>query len=133
MKHFLLFYEGAADYLERRPQFRSAHLRYPDNTSLSDLIAEILDLNADARQLWANPLTSLPPTASERWLNLGPSLAPCRIHVVTLEPDLAPGHRLTILVPETARPHWPVATSSIPDNGGRTPPFATNVSVENPR
>jgi hypothetical protein len=28
MKHFLLFYEGAPDYLERRPQFRSAHLRY---------------------------------------------------------------------------------------------------------
>jgi uncharacterized protein YciI len=28
VKHFLLFYEGAADYLERRPQFRSAHLRY---------------------------------------------------------------------------------------------------------
>ena len=28
MKHFLLFYEGAADYLERRPQFRTAHLQY---------------------------------------------------------------------------------------------------------
>jgi hypothetical protein len=28
MKHFLLFYEGAPDYLERRPQFRSAHLRH---------------------------------------------------------------------------------------------------------
>jgi uncharacterized protein YciI len=28
MKHFLLFYEGAPDYLERRPQFRSEHLRY---------------------------------------------------------------------------------------------------------
>jgi len=27
MKHFLLFYEGAPDYLERRPQFRSEHLR----------------------------------------------------------------------------------------------------------
>ena len=27
MKHFLLFYETAPDYLERRPQFRSAHLR----------------------------------------------------------------------------------------------------------
>jgi hypothetical protein len=26
MKHFLLFYEGAPDYLERRPQFRAAHL-----------------------------------------------------------------------------------------------------------
>ena len=26
MKHFLLFYEGSPDYLERRPQFRSAHL-----------------------------------------------------------------------------------------------------------
>lgn len=26
MKHFLLFYEGAPDYLERRPQFRDAHL-----------------------------------------------------------------------------------------------------------
>lgn len=28
MKHFLLFYEGAPDYLERRPQFRSAHLAH---------------------------------------------------------------------------------------------------------
>ena len=28
VKHFLLFYEGAPDYLERRPQFRSSHLTY---------------------------------------------------------------------------------------------------------
>lgn len=28
MKHFLLFYEGAPDYLERRPQYRGAHLRH---------------------------------------------------------------------------------------------------------
>lgn len=28
MKHFLLFYEGTADYLERRAQFRSAHLEH---------------------------------------------------------------------------------------------------------
>jgi uncharacterized protein len=28
MKHFLLFYEGAPDYLERRAQFRSEHLRH---------------------------------------------------------------------------------------------------------
>ena len=28
MAHFLLFYEYAADVLERRPQFRSAHLQY---------------------------------------------------------------------------------------------------------
>jgi hypothetical protein len=28
MKHFLLFYEGSPDYLERRPQFRGAHLKY---------------------------------------------------------------------------------------------------------
>jgi uncharacterized protein YciI len=28
MRHFLLFYEGAPDYLERRPQFRDAHLAY---------------------------------------------------------------------------------------------------------
>jgi|SRR6185295_564691 len=28
MKHFLLFYEGAPGYLERRPQFRAAHLAY---------------------------------------------------------------------------------------------------------
>jgi len=28
MKHFLLFYEGAPDYLERRPDFRSAHLAH---------------------------------------------------------------------------------------------------------
>jgi uncharacterized protein YciI len=28
VKHFLLFYEGAPDYLERRPQYRSAHLTY---------------------------------------------------------------------------------------------------------
>src|SRR4051794_37678788 len=28
MTHFLLFYEGAPDYLERRPQFRSAHLEH---------------------------------------------------------------------------------------------------------
>jgi uncharacterized protein YciI len=28
MKHFLLFYEGAADYLARRPQYRDAHLAH---------------------------------------------------------------------------------------------------------
>ena len=28
MKHFLLFYEGAHDYLERRPQFRNEHLKH---------------------------------------------------------------------------------------------------------
>jgi uncharacterized protein YciI len=28
MKHFLLFYEGAPDYLERRPDFRSGHLAH---------------------------------------------------------------------------------------------------------
>jgi uncharacterized protein len=28
MKHFLLFYEGAPDYLERRPQFRDLHLAH---------------------------------------------------------------------------------------------------------
>jgi uncharacterized protein YciI len=28
MKHFLLFYEGASDYLERRRLFRTAHLRH---------------------------------------------------------------------------------------------------------
>lgn len=28
MKHFLLFYEGAPDYLERRPQYRADHLQY---------------------------------------------------------------------------------------------------------
>jgi len=28
VKHFLLFYEGAPDYLDRRPQYRSAHLTY---------------------------------------------------------------------------------------------------------
>ena len=28
MKHFLLFYEGAPDYLERRAQFRGAHLQH---------------------------------------------------------------------------------------------------------
>jgi uncharacterized protein YciI len=28
MAHFLLFYEYAADVLERRPQFRAAHLQY---------------------------------------------------------------------------------------------------------
>lgn len=28
MKHFLLFYEGAPDYLERRPQYRGAHLQH---------------------------------------------------------------------------------------------------------
>jgi uncharacterized protein YciI len=28
MKHFLLFYETSADYLERRPRYRSEHLRH---------------------------------------------------------------------------------------------------------
>lgn len=28
MKHFLLFYDYAADVLDRRPQFRAAHLEY---------------------------------------------------------------------------------------------------------
>lgn len=28
MKHFLVFYEGAPDYLERRPKFRNAHLAH---------------------------------------------------------------------------------------------------------
>ena len=28
MKHFLLFYEAGPEYLERRPQFRGAHLKH---------------------------------------------------------------------------------------------------------
>ena len=28
MKHFLLFYEAGPDYLERRPEFRAAHLEH---------------------------------------------------------------------------------------------------------
>lgn len=28
MKHFLLFYEAGPGYLERRPQFRGAHLKH---------------------------------------------------------------------------------------------------------
>ena len=28
MKHFLLFYEGAPDYLTRRPEYRDAHLKH---------------------------------------------------------------------------------------------------------
>ena len=28
VKHFLLFYEGSPDYLERRPQYRAGHLTY---------------------------------------------------------------------------------------------------------
>ena len=28
MKHFLLFYDGAPDYLARRPQFRDSHLKH---------------------------------------------------------------------------------------------------------
>ena len=28
MRHFLLFYEGAPDYLERRPQYRTEHLAH---------------------------------------------------------------------------------------------------------
>ena len=28
MKHFLLFYEAGPDYLDRRPQFRGAHLKH---------------------------------------------------------------------------------------------------------
>ena len=28
MKHFLLFYDAGPDYLERRPQFRAAHLKH---------------------------------------------------------------------------------------------------------
>jgi uncharacterized protein YciI len=27
MKHFLMFYELSADYMQRRPEFREAHLR----------------------------------------------------------------------------------------------------------
>ena len=30
MAHFLLFYEIASDYLERRPQFRGAHLKHAE-------------------------------------------------------------------------------------------------------
>jgi len=30
MAHFLLFYDIAADYLERRPQFRGAHLKHAE-------------------------------------------------------------------------------------------------------
>ena len=28
MKHFLLFYDGATDYLEQRPKFRDSHLSH---------------------------------------------------------------------------------------------------------
>jgi hypothetical protein len=30
MAHFLLFYDIASDYLERRPQFRGAHLKHAE-------------------------------------------------------------------------------------------------------
>ena len=30
MAHFLLFYDVASDYLERRPQFRGAHLKHAE-------------------------------------------------------------------------------------------------------
>ena len=33
MKHFLLFYEGAPDYLQRRPEFRDEHLTYAWNAA----------------------------------------------------------------------------------------------------
>jgi uncharacterized protein YciI len=40
MKHFLLFYEGAPDYLERRPLFRTEHLRYAwDAVERGELLA----------------------------------------------------------------------------------------------
>jgi uncharacterized protein YciI len=39
MKHFLLFYEAGPNYLERRPQFRGAHLRHAwDAADRSELI-----------------------------------------------------------------------------------------------
>lgn len=33
MRHFLLFYEGTPDYLERRPQFRADHLKHAWNAA----------------------------------------------------------------------------------------------------
>jgi uncharacterized protein YciI len=39
MKHFLLFYEGAPDYLERRPAFRDMHLKHAwDAQARGDLV-----------------------------------------------------------------------------------------------
>ena len=39
MKHFLLFYEVSPDYLDRRPQFRAAHLSHAwDSYSRGELV-----------------------------------------------------------------------------------------------
>ncbi len=95
-------------------KLRTTQLRYPGNRRIGEVVTEILAVNTDARRLWASPLTSLRPMVAEISLKLPSEFKPHPIHVVTLEPHLAPGHRLTVLIPAVPTGCQNAASSAIP-------------------
>lgn len=94
-------------------KLRTAQLRYPGNRRLGEVVTEILAANTYARRLWVSPLASLRPAGAEISLKLPSHIKPHPIHVVTLEPHLAPGHRLTVLIPAAPTGCQNAASSAI--------------------
>ncbi|GAA4958667.1 helix-turn-helix domain-containing protein [Actinoplanes utahensis] len=86
-------------------QLRFAHARTPGNERLTEVLAEILHGNADARRFWDHPTAHVRPDNARRSLCL-----PCHrrriqpVQLVTLEPQRAPGNHLTILLPAEPDP-----------------------------
>jgi uncharacterized protein YciI len=74
MKHFLLFYELADDYLERRPLFRAGHLKHAwDAHGRGDLVvAGALTEPADAAVLMFKGEN---PSAAEAFARADPYVA----------------------------------------------------------
>jgi transcriptional regulator with XRE-family HTH domain len=80
-------------------QMRTARARFPDNERLSEVLAEILQVNRDARRLWDQALTYMHPDGDRRSLYLPHHRKVTPIQLVALEPMRAPGNRLMMLVP----------------------------------
>jgi transcriptional regulator with XRE-family HTH domain len=80
-------------------QMRIAQARYPNNQRLREVIAEVLECNRDARNLWERPMAYLHPDGDRRALYLPRHAEPQPVQIVALEPLRAPGSRLVMLAP----------------------------------
>jgi len=86
-------------------QLRFAHARTPGNERLTEVLTEILRVNADAREFWGRPTVSVHPDGDRRSLYLphhGHKIQP--IELVALEPLRAPGNRIVMLLPSDTEP-----------------------------
>ena len=81
-------------------QMRLAHAREPDNHRLTELIREILENNAEARELWdTSPEVKIHPDGDIRGIYLPGRDEPIDIEVVAFTPMRDPTLRLVILMP----------------------------------